>query len=123
MQNLTLPFGFGELDWDDWVYGVVAAFIGGGASAFSAGVATVFNHPTSIWAKEFWSIVSTTFVVAGLLSLMTFLRTKPVPEKKITATTQTISSPGLPTVTIETNVEKRIEQITPPTEKQEPTGG
>jgi len=113
MRPTMLPFGFGELDWGDWVHGVIAAFLGGGASAFSAGVANVLNHPThGIWNAEFWSEVSTTFVIAGLIALMAFLRTKPAPDKKVVVTTTQTLEQG-PPITKTTVVETHTEPIRP----------
>ena len=92
---MQLPLGFGDLDFDDWVRGLVAAFVGGGASAFSAGVANVLNHPTAgIWHIEFWSTVSTTFVIAGLIAMFMFLRTSPIPDRKQVVTTVETTTQG-----------------------------
>ena len=112
---MNLPLGFGDVEWDDWIRGILAAFIGGGASAFSAGVADILNHPgTSIWNREFWSVVSTTFVIAGLIALFAFLRTKPIPDKKVVTTTiETTTQKGAPPKTVKTIEEKQTVPVEP----------
>jgi len=112
---MNLPLGFGDVEWDDWIRGIVAAFIGGGASAFSAGVADLLNHPgVSIWNREFWSVVSTTFVIAGLIALFAFLRTKPIPDKKVVTTTvqkTQVDAPNVPDKVVTTVQETHTEPI------------
>jgi len=80
---MKLPGNLGDLDFGQWAYGLLAAFIGGGASAFAAGVANILNHPgENIWSKEFWMTVSTTFMIAGLIAMFAFMRNKPLPDMK-----------------------------------------
>lgn len=116
MQNFTLPLGFGNLDFQDWIRGLVAAFIGGGASAFVSGIVNMVNHPgESIWRSEFWGSVTSVFVLAGLVNMMMFLRTKPMPDmKQVEKTIQiTTPAPGAPPKVVETVKETHEEPVKP----------
>lgn len=42
---MNLPLGFGRLDVSDWVRGLMAAFISGGASAVTSGVTVNMLDP------------------------------------------------------------------------------
>lgn len=88
---MNLPMGFGKLDWSDWIRGIFAAFIGGGATAVSGAFALVLNDPKdfNIQTGMFWTTVTTMFVISGFINLMMFLRSKPVPEYKVVTTTTT----------------------------------
>jgi hypothetical protein len=123
MKTLSLPLGFGEVDFGDWFRGLAAAFIGGGAGAFGAGVANVMNHPgTTIWRTEFWSTVSTVFVIAGLINMFAFLRTKPIPDmKQVEKIVQTITAATSETPkVIETIKETHVEPLEPKESLQKP---
>jgi hypothetical protein len=111
----VLPFGLGQLDWDDWLRGLASAFISGGSGAFGAGVANIMNHPgTTIWNKEFWSTVGTTFVIAGLIPFFAVLHSKPLPDKKIvTSTVQTTKQGSAPPIVVTTVQEKQVVPIAP----------
>lgn len=110
---MKLPAGLGDLDFGQWAYGLVAAFLGGGASAFAAGIANILNHPNeSIWHVEFWSTVGTTFVIAGMISMFAFMRNKPLPElKTVTNTTAVTEQAGKPPVAVTTVSETHTEPV------------
>lgn len=112
---MQLPSSLGELDFGNWIYGLGAAFIGGGASAFSAGISTILvdPHDFTIYTAKFWAVVSTTFVVSGFLSMMAYLHTKPLPDIKTTTTTSKKTSvvDNPPALIEETKVEVKTEAI------------
>lgn len=113
---MRLPGNLGDLDFGQWAYGLVAAFLGGGASAFAAGVANILNHPgESIWHIEFWSTVGTTFVIAGLIAMFAFMRNKPLPDvKQVIKTVETTATAGKkPDVVVTTVQETSVEPIKP----------
>lgn len=106
---MNLPMGFGTLDWSDWIRGVLAAFIGGGATAVSGAFALALNDPKdfNLQAGMFWSTIGTMFAISGVINLMMFLRTKPLPDfKTVTTTTETTKQ-----TTPATQVVKRVEEV------------
>jgi len=88
---MELPLGFGSLDFGEWVYGLTGAFIGGGASAVTSGFVVVGMDPKDYNLNDglpkLLSLMSAMFVVNGIMSMMMFLRQKPVPDHKQIRTT------------------------------------
>ena len=116
-KTYQLPLGFGNLDFEDWARGLISAFISGGSGAFAAGVVNLANHKgETIWRMEFWATVSSTFVLAGLLNMFAFLRTKSFPDmKQVERTTQTITPATADTPkVVETIKETMAVKIDPP---------
>ncbi len=98
LTPMQLPGKMGELDFSNWVMGLGAAFIGGGAGAFSAGLATIVVDPRdfNIYTPKFWQVVFGTFVISGLGPFFAFLHTKPLPDvKQVTTMTQTVIPSGI----------------------------
>jgi hypothetical protein len=89
---MTLPLGFGTLDWSDWLRGVISAFIGGGAGAVTSGIVVSLGDPQqyNMGTQKFYVLVGSVFLMSGLMNLMAFLRNKPIPDI-IKTTTDTIS--------------------------------
>lgn len=87
--HMHLPLGLGRIDFTDWVRGVFAAFISGGASAVTSGVVVSIKDPSHYapGTKDFFELVGSVFLMSGLMSLMAFLREKPLPA--ILTTTET----------------------------------
>jgi len=113
---MQLPGKMGDLDFGNWVMGLGAAFIGGGAGAFSAGLATIIvdPHDFNIYTLKFWQVVLGTFVISGLGPFFAFLHTKPLPDiKQVTTTTQTITTGNSPPKVIETLKETHTEPLEP----------
>ena len=88
---MKLPFGFGDVDWSDWVRGLFAAFISGGASAVVSGIAVSTSDPDhfAFGTTKFYELVFSVFMASGLLNMFSFLRTKPIPDLKTVTTTVT----------------------------------
>lgn len=106
----------GNLDFSDWVRGLVAAFIGGGAGAFSAGLSAIIvdQHDFNIYTTKFWQLVFGTFVIGGLVPFFAYLHQKPVPDvKKITNITQTTTVGDNPPKVVETVKETHVEPLNP----------
>lgn len=93
---MNLPFGFGELDTTDWLRGLVAAFVSGGASAVTSGMVVSINDPKdyAIGTAKFYNLVWSVFAIAGLFSAISFLRTKPIPDLKTVVKTVEVTSGG-----------------------------
>jgi hypothetical protein len=114
ISNLTkLPMVLGALDWGQWAYGLIAAFIGGGAGAFASGLGSIIVDPTDFnpSTDKFWKLIITTFVLAGLVPFFAFLHQKPLPdvrtvEKTVQTTIQaTADSPKVVETVKETHTE------------------
>jgi hypothetical protein len=84
-----LPAGLGNLDWSDWIKGIVAAFVGGGAGAVTSGVVVSLGDPQqyNMGTQKFYVLVGTVFAMSGMMNMMAFLRTKPLPDVKQRETT------------------------------------
>lgn len=107
---MNLPMGFGHLDWSDWIRGIFAAFIGGGATAVSGAFALALNDPKDFNTQTgmFWNTIITMFLISGVINLMMFLRTKPVPEYKTVTTTTTETTRKAAPAPL---VVKRVEEV------------
>ena len=78
MKSLKLPGTLGSLDWSAWLYGLVSAFVGGGAGAVTAGVSVnlVFDN---VKAWQTLSVMGITFLVSGFYAGLSFLHQQPLP--------------------------------------------
>ncbi len=113
---MTLPLGFGKLDFQDWFRGLIAAFVSGGASAVTSGLVVSLNDPKdyAIGTTKFYNLVWSVFVMAGLIGAIAFLRTKPLPElKTVQSTVETTLQPGAPPKVVTTVQETRIQPVAP----------
>lgn len=83
-MQISASLGGGSLDFGQWFKGLIAAFIGGGASAFSAGISSmvVDPHDFTIYSSKFWKLIFGTFVISGLVPFFAYLHSKPVPDSK-----------------------------------------
>jgi uncharacterized membrane protein HdeD (DUF308 family) len=76
----------GDLDFSEWLRGLVAAFISGGASAVTGGFTVSALDPRDYNLQEgmprLLLLMGAMFLVNGILSMMLFLRQKPVPDHK-----------------------------------------
>ncbi len=113
---MKLPGSLGSIDFGKWAYGLIAAFIGGGSGAFSAGIASmvVDPHDFNIYTPKFWQLISTTFVVAGLTPFFAYLHQEPLPKfKEVTTTTKHTEVPDGPDKIVTTVKEVQQVPITP----------
>lgn len=109
---------FGSLDWGNWLYGLVAAFIGGGASAFSGGLSAMLNDSKDYNMNDptkLLHLMATTFVISGIIAMMTFLHRMPVPERIVETTVEKKEEHHDPPMTITTTrKEIVVEPVEPP---------
>ena len=75
-----------KLDWIGWAKGLVAAFIGGGASSVSAGFGSMFTDPEHFnlgtsphGLRHLFTVMGITFLISGVVSLAAYLKQSPVP--------------------------------------------
>lgn len=118
-MQISSQLGGGTLDFTKWVKGLFAAFIGGGASAFSAGISSmvVDPHDFTIYSAKFWKLIFGTFVISGLVPFFAYLHSNPVPDtKEVTNIKQTTTVGDNPPKVVETTKEVHSEPITPPKE-------
>jgi hypothetical protein len=113
-MRMKLPLGFGEIDWSDWLRGLFAAFISGGASAVTSGFVVSVNDPKDYapGSSNFFWLVFSVFCASGLLGAMAFLRTKPIPDMKTVKSTIQVTEQGdAPPKTVSTVTEIHTEPI------------
>lgn len=107
----------------DWIYGLMAAFVSGGASAVTSGITVTAMDPAdfNLQTGRFYTLVGALFAVNGLMGAMMFLKQKPLPDVKIVETvvqkTEMAGSPPVPVMTKVT--ETRAEQLPPPEKPKE----
>lgn len=102
-----------DLDWSVWLSSIVSAFIGGGASAISAGFVVSLRDPKD-YAFGSWSsfqLMLSVFGVSGFISVCMYLKQSPWPTVKTTTTVKvTEQKPNPPVVettkTVVTNVQE-----------------
>jgi hypothetical protein len=117
---MKLPLGLGHLDFEEWGLGLVSAFISGGANAVTAGFAVGITDPKDFNLADpmkLFKVMLAAFIVSGFLSMMNFLRSKPVPDKIIEHTVQTVEKPQGTTV-VTTVKETRTEPAAPVAPKE-----
>lgn len=106
-----IPLGFGNLDFSDWLRGLVSAFIVGGSSAVTSGVVVSLKDPVHYapGTLDFFELVGAVFAMSGLMGAMAFLRQKPLPDlKQVEQTVQTTSVSGKPVSTVTTTKETSV---------------
>ena len=107
-MNISIGW-FGNIDFTDWVRGLVSAVISGGASAVTSGFVMAANDPAkyAVGTSASLKLMTTFFLINGFLAGMNFLRTKPLPElKTVTTTTETTEHVKSPAATVVTTVEE-----------------
>ena len=94
-----------NLDWGNWLRGLWAAVVGGGANAVVAGMGLNFVDPNHFNAhpSDFYKMVGALFALNGTLSFFMYLKQNPLP-----------TSVSKTTVTVET-----VQQAAPVVEKKE----
>ena len=115
-MQISSALGGGTLDFGQWFKGLVAAFIGGGASAFSAGLSSmvVDPHDFTIYSAKFWKLILGTFVISGLVPFFAYLHSKPVPDtKEVTNIKKTTTVGDEPPTVVDLHKETHTEPITP----------
>ncbi len=80
-KRFQLPLNLGQLDFSNWMIGLVSAFISGGAGAVITGTGVMTVDPVH-FASHPWMmfrVYAITFLSTGFFSMMNFLHQKPVP--------------------------------------------
>lgn len=109
--------GIGRLDWDGWLYGLLAGFIGGGSGALSSGLGTMIGDPTDFNIAHpalLLKVMAWTFLFAGLTPFFAYLHQSPLPPVKTVTTTAVVEDQ--PGATKMTTVQET--KLTPQEEKK-----
>jgi len=83
-----------EVGWTNWFRGIMAGFIGGGAGAFSGGLAGILVAPDQVnfaHPRALLNIMAGTFLINGCLHMMAFLAQNPVPSVTTISSTQKVT--------------------------------
>jgi hypothetical protein len=88
---------------ETWLHGLVAAFIGGGASAVTAGIAAPAINPQAFNFHDqiapLFQLMGVLFLVNGLLAAFAYLKQSPLPSMETTTTVKTVAPVGDAVVT------------------------
>jgi hypothetical protein len=89
-----------KLDWSNWLYGLFAGFIGGGAGAVISGVTASMFAPDklAVGGTKFFEFTGIVFLAHGLISMFMYLQQNPLP-KQITVTSEKSTSTSTETTT------------------------
>lgn len=103
----TVDGDWHNLDWDNWLYGLVAGFIGGGSSAVVSGFVVGIQDPKdyNFANRKFYTLISSVFVASGLLNMFAYLKQHPLPDKTVITMERTEHTEN-PPMTITTKVEE-----------------
>lgn len=96
----------GRLDWGIWVYGLVAAVIGGGSSAITSGfvVSSIDPKDFAFFSLNTLKLMGMVFLVGGVLNGASYLKQNSLPQ--ITTVTKVESVVQHPGSVVTTTVEK-----------------
>lgn len=102
------------MDWSGWLRGLVAGFIGGGATAVSNGITMQImdSKDFSIGGVNSLKIMGVSFLVGGCLNAIMFLKQSPIPSVRTTVV-QTVSTPLSMPITTTTTTLKTVENLPP----------
>ena len=84
---------FANLDLGNWLYGLLAAVIAGGANAVVGGVAINMVDPAHFNAQhaDFYKLVTALFLANATMSFFLYLKQNPIPAHLISKTTTTLT--------------------------------
>jgi hypothetical protein len=108
---------FGRLDFGDWLYGLFAAIIGGGATVVASAFGLVMIDPShfNLQSPQFYKAIGTMFLASGIVNGFMFLRTKPLPDKvKTTVFTSEKTDTSVPKVKEVMTVRETTVESVPP---------
>lgn len=109
MVAFTQMPGFGKLDWSNWLYGLFAGFIGGGATAVVSGFVNSAMDPKdyAVGSQKFFLNIGMVFLVSGIINAAMFLKQQPLPSVTTTTTVETTKVQQFPPAIVKTTVEEK----------------
>jgi hypothetical protein len=106
VPQLARLFNLSDLNWGDWIYGLISAFIAGGSSAVVSGFVVAINDPKdynfSQW--KFYYLVFSVFAASGTLNFFAYLKQNPVPTVRTVTEAKIVETGNEPHKTIVTEV-------------------
>ena len=89
---------FVRLDWTNWLYGLFAGFIGGGAGAVVSGFTASMLVPDklAIGSAKSFELIGVVFLAHGCISMAMYLQQNPLP-KQITVTSESSTTASITT--------------------------
>ncbi len=98
-----------KLNWAQWLYGLVAALIGGGAGSITSAVGASWLAPGQfgVAGVQGWNslkLMLLTFLINGAIAAFAYLKQSPLPTPEITV--QTTTEPSESTQTTTTTIKK-----------------
>lgn len=109
-------------NWQSWLHGLLAAFIGGGSSAVTAGIVAPAINPGAFNFHDklapLFQLAGALFFVNGGIAAFAYLSKSPLPEQQVvkTVSIQPTEDGGLKSVTV-TKVIPVQAAVEPPKEK------
>lgn len=93
-------------NWQAWLHGLIAAFIGGGSAAVTAGIVAPAINPSAFNFHDklapLFQLAAALFVVNGGIAAFAYLSKSPLPEQQVvkTVSIQPTEDGGLKSVTV-----------------------
>lgn len=84
---------FKDYDWENWLAGMWAAVVGGGAQAVVGAVGLNLTDPSHFNGtnKDFYKVVGVLFGTAATVNFFMFLKQSPLPGRLVSKTTTTLT--------------------------------
>lgn len=97
-----------SLDWSDWIYGLFAGSIAGGASAVVSCVTVALNDPKDygVGSGKFLTLFATVFITNAVMSMFLYLKQNPVPKVKTVTTIEKVELQQNPPAKVTTVVQQ-----------------
>jgi hypothetical protein len=98
----------GKYNWAEWLGGIWAGLISGGATAVTAAVTVIPQDPTdyNLASYRFYVLIFRIFAVGGILGAFAYLKKHPLPEVITITTTETTIRQTAPPAIVKTTVEQ-----------------
>lgn len=114
---------FRNLDFSDWLRGLIAATVSGGSAAVVSGATVGIIDPDKFGgAMHLLSLMGILFVTNGAMGFFLYLKQKPVPELK-TVTTTVQTTERQPQAVVQTTIrETHQEPVVPAAPLEQPRG-
>jgi hypothetical protein len=105
-----------NLDWGNWLYGLFAGGIGGGATAITGGIAAgAIDSHFSMGTSNSFKLMGLMFVLSFIKDVALYLSQSPLPKvKTVTTTTKVMDQPAPGEKRVTTIEETHVEPISPP---------
>lgn len=104
-----------NLDWENWLYGLFAGGIGGGATAITGGIAAgAIDSHFSLFSASSFKLMGLMFAMSFIKDAALYLSQSPLPKVKTVVTTTKVTDNTLPGEKRVTTVEETHVEPMPP---------